>query len=163
MEEEGRSRLGEVKRVMVAIDESDRSLDALEWTLKFLGHSIANFEIVVFTAQPSSAFDYVSAFESSLELKNNVEEHQKKTANSVLEKARDICTKYKVIPKTVTEVQDPKDAIREAVDKYNIQLLVVGSHGRGAIKRAFLGSVSNYCVHNVKCPVLVVKQQQQHA
>lgn len=64
MEEEGRSRLGEVKRVMVAIDESDRSLDALEWTLKFLGHSIANFEIVVFTAQPSSAFDYVSAFES---------------------------------------------------------------------------------------------------
>lgn len=36
---------------------------------------------------------------------------------------------------TVTEVGDPKEVICEAVEKYKIQLLVVGSHGRGALGR----------------------------
>ncbi|MBA0601484.1 hypothetical protein Gorai_004659 [Gossypium raimondii] len=55
----------------------------------------------------------------------------------------------------MTEVGDPKEKICEAVEKLNIELLILGSHGRGAIQRAFLGSVSNHCVHNAKCPVLV--------
>ncbi|MBA0781901.1 hypothetical protein Gotri_002782 [Gossypium trilobum] len=52
----------------------------------------------------------------------------------------------------MTEVGDPKEKICEAVEKLNIELNkctnIVGN-------RAFLGSVSNHCVHNAKCPVLV--------
>jgi nucleotide-binding universal stress UspA family protein len=33
--------------------------------------------------------------------------------------------------------------------------LVVGSRGRGGLKRAFLGSVSDYIVRNAPCPVVV--------
>jgi nucleotide-binding universal stress UspA family protein len=40
-----------------------------------------------------------------------------------------------IVAETMTEVGDPKEVIREAVEKLNIQLLVLGSHGRGAIKR----------------------------
>jgi len=36
-------------------------------------------------------------------------------------------------------------------------VVVVGSRGRGAIKRALLGSVSTHVVHNAPCPVLVVR------
>lgn len=35
----------------------------------------------------------------------------------------------------ITEVGDPKVAICNAVEKLDIQLLVVGSHGRGAVTR----------------------------
>ncbi|GJY84245.1 acyl-acyl carrier protein thioesterase ATL3, chloroplastic [Tanacetum coccineum] len=63
-----------------------------------------------------------------------------------------------ITAKTMTEIGDPKELICEAVEKSNVQLLVLGSHSRGAIKRVFLGSVSNHCVQNVKCPVLVVKK-----
>jgi nucleotide-binding universal stress UspA family protein len=38
-------------------------------------------------------------------------------------------------------------------------LIVVGSHGRGLIARAFLGSVSSYIVSHAPCPVLVVRAQ----
>ena len=36
-------------------------------------------------------------------------------------------------------------------------VLVVGSRGRGAIKRALLGSVSSHVVHNAPCPVMVIR------
>ncbi|CAO2177192.1 unnamed protein product [Urochloa humidicola] len=60
---------------------------------------------------------------------------------------------------TIVEVGDAKEMICEAAEKRNVDLLVLGSHSRGPIQRLFLGSVSNYCVHHCKCPVLVVKNQ----
>jgi nucleotide-binding universal stress UspA family protein len=33
--------------------------------------------------------------------------------------------------------------------------IVMGSRGRGGIKRALLGSVSDYVVRNARCPVVV--------
>jgi nucleotide-binding universal stress UspA family protein len=45
-----------------------------------------------------------------------------------------------------------------AAEKHRADLLVVGSHGYGAIKRALLGSVSDYCAHHVHCSVMIVKQ-----
>lgn len=45
-----------------------------------------------------------------------------------------------------------------------INLVVLGSRGMGSFKRSLmsfvgLGSVSDYCVHNLPCPVLVVKAE----
>lgn len=40
------------KQVMVAIDESDCSKRALKWTLEYLKDSIADSDIILFTAQP---------------------------------------------------------------------------------------------------------------
>jgi nucleotide-binding universal stress UspA family protein len=46
------------------------------------------------------------------------------------------------------------------------QLIVVGSHGWGAARRLFSGSVSTGLVHSAPCPLLVVRgrpQSQEHA
>ena len=37
-------------------------------------------------------------------------------------------------------------------------VIVLGTRGRGGIKRAFLGSVSDYVVRNAPCPVLVTSE-----
>lgn len=36
------------------------------------------------------------------------------------------------------------------------ELLVVGRHGRSGLRRLHLGSTSDFCVHNARCPVVVV-------
>ncbi|KAJ0430866.1 putative transcription factor interactor and regulator CCHC(Zn) family [Helianthus annuus] len=95
---------------------------------------------------------------SAPELIRNIQENQKKVALNLLDQAKDLCNKYGITAETMTEVGDPKELIYEAVEKLKVQLLVLGSSSRGFLKRAFLGSVSNHCVQNVKCPVLVVKK-----
>ncbi|KAL3824092.1 hypothetical protein ACJIZ3_020121 [Penstemon smallii] len=153
---------GSSQKVMVAIDESEISHSTLEWTLQNLRESIRNSKLVIFTVQPISDFTYLHASThgaAPIELVKSVQENHKKTAEALLEQAKDICSQYGIVADTITEVGDPKEAICEAVEKLNIDLLVLGSHGRKALQRAFLGSVSNYCVHNAKCPVLVVRKK----
>lgn len=151
----------ERKKVMVAIDESDCSHYALKWTLDNLGGSISASQLVVFTAMPQPDFSYIyaSTYGAALpDLIQSLQENQKKVTAALLEKAKRICADQGIIAETVAEIGDPKEVICEAVKKLHIRLLILGSHSRGALQRAFVGSVSNYCVHNAKCPVLVVKK-----
>ncbi|CAK7326601.1 unnamed protein product [Dovyalis caffra] len=151
----------EKKKVMVAIEESESSHYALEWTLDKLRESIADSTVIIFTAQPNSDIGYIYASTlgtAPVDLVTSIQENQKKCALLLLDKAKDICAKRGIVVETLTEIGDPKERICEAVEKLNIDLLILGSHNRGPVQRAFLGSVSNYCVHNAKCPVLVVKK-----
>jgi nucleotide-binding universal stress UspA family protein len=52
------------------------------------------------------------------------------------------------------------DEIRRMATDYDAQLIVVGSHGWGAARRLFSGSVSTGLVHEAPCPVLVVRVPQ---
>ena len=51
----------------------------------------------------------------------------------------------------------PVDEIVACADSIDADMIVVGSHGRGAIATAFLGSVSRGVLHEARRPVLVVR------
>lgn len=51
---------------------------------------------------------------------------------------------------------DAGESIVEAARSEQVDLVVVGSHGRGSVGRFFIGSVSDYVVRHATCPVLVV-------
>lgn len=50
---------------------------------------------------------------------------------------------------------DPADAICRYADEHAAAAIVLGSRGRGGIKRALLGSVSDHVVRNAPCPVII--------
>ncbi len=52
---------------------------------------------------------------------------------------------------------DPGEAIVEASNAEGADLIVVGSHGRGAVGRFLIGSVSDHVVRQAGCPVMVVR------
>lgn len=56
---------------------------------------------------------------------------------------------------TVVAEGDPTEALIEASEEAD--LLVVGSRGRNPFKGLLLGSVSQRCAANTKCPVTIVK------
>lgn len=55
----------------------------------------------------------------------------------------------------------PAEAIREVARVRNVDLIVVGSRGRGAVTGAVLGSVSADIVHRADRPVLVARPRQR--
>ena len=57
----------------------------------------------------------------------------------------------------------PVEEICLAAKSVEPQLLVVGSHGWGVVRRAVFGSVSTGVLHHAPCPVLVVRGDQSAA
>lgn len=53
----------------------------------------------------------------------------------------------------------PAQALLDVAD--DAGLLVVGSHGRGALRRAVLGSVSHAVLYHAPCPVAVVTRPRR--
>jgi len=51
----------------------------------------------------------------------------------------------------------PANIILKEIQEANIDLVVLGSHGYGAIAGTLLGSVSQNVLHKAKCSVLIVK------
>ena len=51
----------------------------------------------------------------------------------------------------------PKDVILDEAERWGADLIVVGSHGYGTIKRLFLGSVSLAVATNASCSVEIVR------
>lgn len=51
----------------------------------------------------------------------------------------------------------PKKLIVEEAEKWGADLIILGSHGRGAVGRTFLGSVSLAVVSHAKCSVEIVR------
>lgn len=63
--------------------------------------------------------------------------------------------------KTSAEVLDgdPREAIVDAAKRENVDLIVVGSHGRTGLDKMLMGSVSSHVVNHAPCSVLVVREK----
>jgi nucleotide-binding universal stress UspA family protein len=60
---------------------------------------------------------------------------------------------------TVTSTS-PADAIVEYVRTHGIDLIVMGTHGRGAVAHLFIGNVAERVVRMAPCPVLTVRHPE---
>lgn len=63
-------------------------------------------------------------------------------------------------PATIEQVTTPGEAgqvLCRLAEELDIDVIIVGSRGRGAIKRALLGSVSTHVSNNAPCPVVIVR------
>jgi nucleotide-binding universal stress UspA family protein len=64
---------------------------------------------------------------------------------------------------TVVLIGSPHTAIAEFVDTHNVDLMVVGTHGHGPIRRFVLGSVAERLIRAAHCPVLAVPHESLRA
>lgn len=140
----------EYKKILVPVDGSEPSYRAFREAV-----SIANrnkSELIVLNVLDD--FVRFGNPDTSIKLYDDMRED----ALGVLDSYRDEAEKLGVENVTPEIIKgDARYGIVEFAEENNIDLVVVGATGKGAIERAMMGSVSEYVVRNVKGHVLVIK------
>jgi len=138
---------GEIKHILVALDDSDTSKVGLDKAInlaKLSGAKITGVNAVVvhptLVATVTSYRDYLT-----------------KEAEKMLDSAKEYCEKQEIQFTSEVLQGSPASKIAEFAEKQNVDLIVIGSRGLGGIKGKILGSVANSIVHESKVSVLVVK------
>ncbi|KAI4326433.1 hypothetical protein MLD38_031748 [Melastoma candidum] len=151
------------KRIVVAVDESSESMHALAWCLSHLLPSDAVLVLLYVKPPPPPFYSFFDAagYMLSGDATAEVQKLGTRMVQSVMDRAEAVCRDFNhgVSVERFVGTGDAREVICKAVDKLGADTLVMGCHGYGFMKRALLGSVSEYCSKHVKCPVVIVKHQ----
>ncbi|XP_062144506.1 universal stress protein PHOS32-like isoform X2 [Alnus glutinosa] len=150
------------RRILVAVDEGEESMHALSWCLKnVISENSKDTLVLLYVKPPRVVYTTLdgTGYLFSSDILATMDRYANDVADCVIDKAKRMCKDLNDVKvETRVEHGDPRDAICQMAEKLGADALVMGSHGYGLIKRALLGSVSNHCAQNVKCPVLIVKK-----
>ena len=148
-----------MKRILVPIDFSPFSLQALRYGCVLARQNNAELFLlhVVQDLTPisvggggiiaSSAAEYIDQLESSAE-------------EALAEvPSRSIGKDLKLRRQTV--IGSPRYAIVDFAETHEIDLICLGTHGRGGLSRMLLGSVAEKVVQHAPCPTLVVRRHER--
>ncbi|THG01960.1 hypothetical protein TEA_027897 [Camellia sinensis var. sinensis] len=153
------------RKILVAVDEGQESMYALSWCLNniLVSHNSKDTLILLYAKPPRPVYTGIdgTGYMFSPDIMATMDRYTNELAESVMEKAKRLCKEVKV--ETRVECGDPRDVICQVAEKLGVDMVVLGSHGYGLIKRAFLGSVSNHCAQKANCPVLIVKRPKSIA
>ena len=61
----------------------------------------------------------------------------------------------------VTRVGEPYIEILDYANQHQIELIVLGTHGRGPVGEMLIGSVADRVIRTAPCPVLTVRQSKK--
>ena len=138
---------GEIKHILVALDDSDTSKEGLDKAINLAKLSGAKITGVNAVVVHPTLVSTVTSYRSYLT----------KEAEKMLDSAKESCEKQGIQFTSEVLQGSPASKIAEFAEKQNVDLIVIGSRGLGGIKGKILGSVANSIVHESKVSVLVVK------
>lgn len=154
--------------IVLAVTNNDSSKHAFGWALdKFVNpkqHQLTIFTVVEPPLQAGYYYASSEAMYSTAFLDEQFERATEEATRVVKEYQRLAEQRFdgQLKVELVVGRGETRDEIVDFVDTCKADLLVIGSRGFGALKRTFVGSTSDYCVHHVHCPVLVVKPPKSH-
>jgi nucleotide-binding universal stress UspA family protein len=137
--------------IVVGVDGSRSSLDALRWAIDQADSTGATLRAVTAWSYPEhgTPFGIVPELPLSEDPLAETRKRLDEAVKSALEGLENVAVGTEVVHGDAAPVL--VDASRDAA------LLVVGSRGLGAIAGTFLGSVSEHCVRHASCPVVVMR------
>ena len=147
------------KNILVPLDESDLSERALPVAKKLAGQfgaTIHLLEAVQPQAELFSGPDSVASSQYDVAAMRNSAEVQVRNARTYLANIARICMAERLTVRTEVREATAPDSIKAYVSDNDIDLIVIGTHGRGGIQRMLVGSVTDRVVRSVGVPVLVI-------
>ncbi|MGI5912169.1 MAG: universal stress protein [Syntrophomonadaceae bacterium] len=144
-----------IKRILVAYDDGMVAAKALNTAVELAKSTSAEIYLVsVFSPADLNSFStetynpkLAQAFNE--QSRAHLEKVQTEAVRKVKEDGVNLHTRI--------EEGKPGEVISQIAEELKVDLIVMGSHNRGALGRFLMGSVSNYVLQNTYIPVLIVK------
>lgn len=139
-------------RILIPTDGSDPARPAVEMALNLAETHNATLYALFIVDQPTSVSGTGEGFSGLDNLLDEREKEGHQATDTITEEAttRDIETETAVLR------GNPHDDILTYANKHDMDVIVMGTHGRTGIKRALLGSVTENVVRHSEIPVLTV-------
>jgi len=137
------------RKFLVPVDGSPSSLKAMKHAVllaKSLGGSVFAYHVLHLPLA------------SGIVLTKSMKDASNKKIDSMFDATKKVAWDAGVPYKQ--QVQGSGNSGKRIVDwanKFNFDMIVLGSRGMGSAREAFLGSTSNYVAHKSKVPVLLIK------
>ena len=139
----------EIKKILVTLDGSEHSEKGLDIAISLAKGSKRSIAGLFVKPHSVDSLRYGDAFSG----------HQDEIARKSFQNLREKCEKNDVQFSTEIRTGDVKTTIEKVANDghMNIDMVIIGSRGRGSVKGALLGSVSKYVLDKSNVPVLIVK------
>lgn len=139
------------KKILVPVDGSGTADNALRYGVEMAKTYEARLFVTVVADIGEAAYPLMQ-----VNLDRNGFASIKEKSEAVMERVK------KQIPQDVNftpiiRTGVPGNVITSLVDEESIDLVIMGNSGKGSLSSFIMGSVSQYVIHHVKVPVLIIK------
>lgn len=142
-----------VKKILIATDGSEYTNQAVDfglWLAKQLGADVTALYVVDQTPFMSSPMD-----SSIVSVYSLLENEGKRAVEDVRKKGEELSVK---VTPMVLEGSPTRKIVETSAD---FDLVILGTLGRSALSKLFMGSVAERVTRYASCPVLVVRSKKE--
>ena len=146
-----------IKKILCPIDFSECSERALDYAARMAKTLAADLQLLHAYVDPLSSIPFArtssaGAPSAEPEIVAQARKHRK---DEIL-RLQDMCAQHGVATQVEEVEGEARKVINEVALRDNVDLIIMGTHGRTGAARALLGSVSERVVRSSPCPVLIV-------
>jgi nucleotide-binding universal stress UspA family protein len=144
-----------IKRILVPVDFSKTSLEALDYAIEFGKPFKAEF-VVLFVVEPVYYATPADLYGPSANLGMLLDEQRRLGREQLARLGADLA-KRKVNARALLQTGTPYEVIVNAAKRLKADLIVMATHGRTGFSHMLMGSVAEKVVRTAACPVITVR------
>jgi nucleotide-binding universal stress UspA family protein len=148
-----------IKAILVPIDFSPASKRALRYACTLADRFDASIHLMHVLYNPYMMGAFMDVYGPPADYWEDVEQQARAELETLLTAGEK--TKYSAVFVTVMGTP-PHEILEYLKERPAIDLVVMGTHGRGGISRLLMGSVADKVVRAAECPVITVHPQEAH-
>ncbi len=145
-----------MKRILLPTDFSENAYNAIRYALQFFKDEAATFYILNTFTPVSYHAGYLIENPTLYGMEDVAMINSKRDVERIEEKIKKEFNNPKHEFVRISAFNTLIGEIEETIEKYNIDLLVMGTKGATGAKEVFIGTHTMYTIKKVKCPVIAV-------
>ena len=148
-----------ISKILVPTDGSKAAMKSVEYAAGFAKQTGASITLLSVIDKSSFVPQSIPSLSTSKKLIEPIEDYLRIASETFIEEAEKICLKNGVASKRVIRTGHPVDEIVKEAEKSKVDIIIIGSQGKSALKAAVMGSVAFGVISKgTKIPVLVVRK-----